>query len=394
MTTARWNLLLYAIAGDAREHQAVLAEIDDMREALTTDQCHIAAQVMTRRRTTRYWISAGDRTRTEVLAEPADASRQTALTGFLNAAARRFPAGSTALVLRAHGSGLDHVHDYPSKGDGLGGGMFAAAPWRDPRLDRLGLREPIGRPESYGCRWGPDPTTGRFLTNVTMKKAIAASSAGRVDVLALNACWMATLEIEHELRSVAAIQVASQVNAKPWPYRAIVAALSQDPARSAEDLAKLIVTSVGDEIARDVRQDAVSALRSGVAIEELAAAFDGYAQRVSALIDSDWDAVCEAVMTRAQRIDDPLQVDLVALTRVLGDRDRAAKAAAEVVRSRFAAMRIAGAAHAAHPGVHGLSIFCPKSTRIDLADAYKGTEFRTHSWAAFLDKFQRRLASS
>ena len=45
MNAATWNLVIYAIAGDAAEHQAVLHAIDDMRAALATDQCHIAVQV-------------------------------------------------------------------------------------------------------------------------------------------------------------------------------------------------------------------------------------------------------------------------------------------------------------------------------------------------------------
>ena len=67
MSAATWNLVVYAIAGDDTEHQAVLGAIDDMRAALTTDQCHIAVQVMAKARTTRYWISSHDKIHTEVL---------------------------------------------------------------------------------------------------------------------------------------------------------------------------------------------------------------------------------------------------------------------------------------------------------------------------------------
>jgi hypothetical protein len=57
-------------------------------------------------------------------------------------------------------------------------------------------------------------------------------------------------------------------------------------------------------------------------------------------------------------------------------------------------MRIGNAAHADHPGLHGLSIFCPKSLEVDLADAYAGTEFQTNAWAGFLARLQPRLAAS
>jgi hypothetical protein len=45
-------------------------------------------------------------------------------------------------------------------------------------------------------------------------------------------------------------------------------------------------------------------------------------------------------------------------------------------------------------GVHGLSIFCPRNAVADLAAAYRGTEFKTNSWASFLQRFQRRLGAT
>jgi hypothetical protein len=414
MSAATWNLVIYAIAGDDTEHHAVLGAIDDMRAALTTDQCHIAVQVMAKGQTTRYWISSHDKTRTEVLPDVVDASHQASLTAFLNLAGKRLPAGATALTLWAHGSGLDHIHDYHKKpggpgGGGLGGGSPTKKPGGLLAADQAArLRTPYGRALSprgrlaawlprhpgYGCRWGPDPNTGRFLTNVTMKKAIAASLAGQVDLLAINACWMATLEVEYELRHAAPAIVASQVYAKPWPYRAIVEALSQRPAQTAEQLAQTIVAAVSAEIAAGQRDDAVSAFRAGTALDDLAAAFDAYAELATHLIDTDWEAVRDALMTGVQRLDDPYQADLVSLVKLLGKHDRHAHAAGQAVAQQLEAMQIGNAAHDQHPGLHGLSIFCPKSTEVDLADAYAGTEFRTNAWSGFLAKFQPRLAAS
>ena len=438
MQAVRWNMIVYAIAENADEHGRITDAIGQMHKALTTDQGHIAVQVHAASQTTRYWISAGEGVRTQVLPKIVDASRRRALTGFLNEANKAFPASSSMLVLWAHGSGLDHVHDYPAKAStpgpggevgghgapGLGGGLghadslsdhraaFAALRRRAPfghdgprsRRAALGEQTLLGRggpvqtpprkPEHYGCRWGPDPVTHQFLTNVAMKQAIAASARGHVDVLALNACWMAALEVEYELRNVAAVEVASQVYARPWPYGAIVASLSATPAQSADQLARTIVAAVQAEIALGKRDDAVSAVRAGGAMDALAAVFDVYARRVTALIDADWPSVQQAVMTGAQRIDDPYQVDLASLIRVLGTSDPEARAAAAVVAARLESMLVAHAAHASHPGVQGLSVFCPKSTHVDLVDAYQGTEFRTHSWAEFLIRFQRRLGSS
>lgn len=394
--TASWNLLVYAIAGTAGEHHNVLVAIDDLRAGLTADHARIAVQLMARDRTTRHWIAPGRDVRSEVLPEVVDAGHEAPLTAFLDAAGARFPAAATALVLWAHGSGIDHVHDTPARRDGgLGGGVEPRAaarpppaPWIDPPL-----RAPCP-PVPYGCRWGPDPNTGHFLTNVAMKQAIAASARGRVDVLGLNACWMAALEVEYELRRVAAIEVASQVYARPWPYRAIAAALSRAPAPSGEQLARAIVAAVRAEIAADQRRDAISAFHAEHAFDDLAAAFDIYARRVTALIDRDWPAVRDAVLHEALRIDDPLQVDLGSLVKVLGRNDAHAREAAHAVAWQLHTMRIANAAHRAHLRVQGLSVLCPRDTDVDLAAAYLGTEFRTHSWSGFLAKLQRRLAAS
>ena len=419
MIAPGWNVLVYALAGDDAMHATITHAIGRMHAALNTDQCNVVVQVHARSRTTRHWISTGHDVRTEVLPTVEDASEASTLTRFLNTTDHSLPDRSTALVLWAHSTGLDHVHDYARKAAGghpghagLGGGVGEVvgevvgqvvgqvvdrSPARgyDPTIGHAWRDQPSRqRPERYGCRWGPDPNTHRFLTNIGMKRAIAASTRHRVDVLGLNACWMASLEVEYELRSICDVQVAAQVDAQPWPYGEIIAALTAAPRQSAEQLATAIVASVASEITKGNRQDAVSALRSGAELDALATAFDAYAKRVTLLIDSDWDSVSTAVMEDAQRVDDPYLVDLMSLIRVLGKHDVKAKIAAAAVTSKFHAMRLASAASAAHPHLHGLSVFCPKSTLVDLADAYSGTEFRTNSWATFLLKFQQRLAAA
>jgi hypothetical protein len=413
-----WNLLLYALAGDDDEHKRVTQAIDDMHGALKSDRCNVAVQLHARSKTTRHWLSAGHKVRTEALPVVADASEPSSLTSFLNAAHRSSPDRSTALVLWAHSRGLDHVHAFPKKaaarqpglesvfgehpGPGLGGGVDVG--------EMLGNESPHGhdsslgggsldetsrrRPESYGCRWGPDPNTHRFLTNVGMKKAIAASTRRRVELLGLNACWMASLEIEFELRNVSDVLVASQVEALPWPYGAIITAVSTAQAHTAETLATAIVDSVKSEIAASKRRDTISALRCGTAMDELAAAFDAYAKRVMALIESDWESVAKQVTVEAPHVDDPNALDLMALIHVLGKHDLKAKIAAASVASKFRSMCVASAASTAHPHVHGLSIFCPRNAVGDFAAAYKGTEFRTNAWANFLQRFQRSLGAT
>jgi hypothetical protein len=125
-------------------------------------------------------------------------------------------------------------------------------------------------------------------------------------------------------------------------------------------------------------------------MDELATAFDGYAKRVTTLIESDWEAVSKAVMVEAWRVPDPYQVDLLSLIHVLGKHDLKAKIAAAAVDAKLRAMLVANAS--SDRKVHGLSVFCPKTSHVDLAAVYKGTEFRTNHWASFLLAFHSRLA--
>jgi hypothetical protein len=408
MTATGWNLFVYAIAGDDAELARATAAVHAMHGALTTKKCNIGVQLHARSKTTRYWLSAGHKPKPESLGV-VDASDPDALTRFLDAGNGQFPNRANALVLWAHSTGLDHVHNYARKaasrgagpesgpgdhaGHGLGG--MAVEPIGEPRGDIVPLMSPIAAPltlpERYGCGWGPDPNTKHFLTNIGMKKAIARSRRGRVEILGLNACWMASLEVEYELRRVSDVQIACQVDALPWPYGTIVAAIAEAPEQTTEQLAIAIVDSVRTEIRTHHRTDALSALMSGPALDELATAFQAYARRVTELIDSDWKAVSKAVMEEAQRVDDPYLVDLMSLIHVLGHNDVKARSEANVVAHRFRSMCLANAASTGHPHVRGLSVFCPRDTKVDLAGAYKGTEFRSHSWGHFLLKFQHRL---
>src|SRR5215468_2736739 len=109
MTTA-WNFLLYTVAGNADETAAVEHAVGAMHGAIG-DQCNVAVQLHVKAKTTRYWISSQGLV-TQQLKRRTDASLPQTLTGFLNAAHERFPASATALVLWAHGSGVEVVCEH------------------------------------------------------------------------------------------------------------------------------------------------------------------------------------------------------------------------------------------------------------------------------------------
>jgi hypothetical protein len=401
MPAAAWNFLVYAIADDPKQHAQFTDAIAQMRSALTGGDCKVVVQLHTKTSTTRHWLAAGKRPRVEHV-HGGGAANPDALTAFIDAAHRSRPAEATALVLLGHGNGLDDIHTPLTRPDpgATANAMLAPAPLADV-FDRTPSNHnlaAVGRYERTGgspvsvrkwrARLSRDPRTGEHLRNVDLRKAIARSLQKRVQVLGLNACWMATLEVEYELRSVAEIQIASQTYASPWPYGPIVAALAYAPAPSPAAVASAIVAAVRD----DRRDDTVSAIESGV-LAAFVAAFDLLAKRARALVEADWEAIAKVVGGEAQRVEDPYQVDLRSLIEALARHDGKARAAAGEALARLTELILDAAAGSNHPGVHGLSILCPMTTDLDLVDAYRGLQFRELAWVGFLRAYQAKLTS-
>lgn len=350
-----WQLLIYAMVGSDEEQRGIEKVIADMRGALRGEQrgdrCAVVVQVNGKDAMQRYWLTRGGYV--EEPHEWVNSGSPEALTGFLDAGCQRLGGERTALVVWAHGEGVD---------------TLTQGRWRA-----------VTTPRRLGPQWG----TNDFLTNDEVRDAIARSALTKVDLLAFNACVMGLVEVAYEMRAVADVLVFSQLFARTWPYGEIVGALSEGAEQSASQVGELIVSQV--------RDDAVSAIASS-ALEEVFEEIDGYAALVTPLVATSWGAVREAVMAKAQRVHDPYQVDLISLLEVLGAEDEQAAGAAGRVIARLRDAAIVGsAALESHPRLSGLSIFCPKSTTVDLDAAYSGFAFRKNRWKGFLRAFQDAL---
>jgi hypothetical protein len=377
--------LLLAVAGGDDEASAERASIGRalaaMGAALRDDADgaareagegpRVVAQLHTRGEVRRYHLTPAG---TTVEARPpADFSDAATLRRLLDEEAPE-PRRPTALFLYGHGSGLDEVRRKRPFGAARPGGLEAALP-----------------PGALPKRLGPDPTSGRFLTNRVLRDAIAGSLRRRVDVLALNACSMALLELTDGLRDVATVQLASQVDATIWPYHELLAALVRAPDLPAEELARALVGRIEEQLARRQRRDTLVALRSAE-LEALTAAFQEYARQATSLLRSQWDDVRAVIIDEAQRVYDPYQVDLLSLTGRLAARRPELTAAAAEVRARFAAARVACAVAPERGEVHGLSLFCPDDVEVELEAPYRGTRFAHSHWALFLRELHGQLA--
>lgn len=384
MSQPSWGLLLYAMVGSEEERGLILDAARAMSSALQTDACAIAVQINTASHMERHWISKSAYSSERHAA--VDGSKGAELTRFLDEGRARLAAASTALVVWAHGEGVEILESYLA--------MYKV--WPKDRTQRWPKSIPIAARdllERYTdkARLGPDWGTQQFLSNDDVRSAIAASARGKVELLAFNACAMGMIEVAYELREVTDVLVFSQLFARTWPYGAIAAELSRGPGLSASDLGRLIVSCVQAELTSGARQDAVSAVATA-SLGALFQAFDAYALCVTSLVSSDWKAVRRAVMQTAQRVHDPYPVDLLSLLGALGAGNEAATDAAQRVRALLQSSVILGnAAPTSHPGLQGVSIFCPKSTTLSVDAAYSSFDFARSKWIGFLRKFQREL---
>ncbi len=73
--------------------------------------------------------------------------------------------------------------------------------------------------------------------------AISAQRGGKVDLVGMDACLMAMMEVAYQIKDYADILVASEENtpADGWPYDAILGELVNNPLMSPEELASVIV---------------------------------------------------------------------------------------------------------------------------------------------------------
>ncbi len=92
-----------------------------------------------------------------------------------------------------------------------------------------------------------DETSGNdALTMAELRDALAtinASTGNKIDILAMDACLMGTLEVAYELRDYASILVASEdaILAAGFPYDTVIADLCADPTQNTTEFASTIV---------------------------------------------------------------------------------------------------------------------------------------------------------
>lgn len=182
-----------------------------------------------------------------------DSGDPAALVDFARWSATVAPARRYALVLWSHGSGWE-----PSEMERQAQQQPAQEPVTKTELTQRGnedgrqvffsttLRRLLSLPTPPERAVAFDDGSGHSLDTIELgnvMEAIARQLGQPVDVLGMNACLMASVEVAYQIRQHARVYVASEglVPAQSWPYDDILAALKAEPDVDAGALGKLIV---------------------------------------------------------------------------------------------------------------------------------------------------------
>ncbi|GAP63557.1 hypothetical protein ARMA_1980 [Ardenticatena maritima] len=435
MSQADWTLMLY-MAGD---NGILLADpldafgyldVQELKDGLrrlspdARDRVHVVVQFDTREQGThRYHLSpaadlASDRVQT---LDETNTGDPATLRDFIVWAVQTYPARHYALVLWNHGNGWDDTDVYA---------RFRA------RLDEAAREEPAMRavfnvpafrralftstlehlstaaatPSQRGVLY--DDSSLDFLDNRELQQALqqALADAGlpAIDLLGFDACLMAMLEVQYQVREQARLVVASQAlePAYGWPYNRLVQAL---PGATPEQVARALVRDyvetynlgVYSRFQHEITQSAVATAR----LPALVNAWNALAQ---ALLASLHEApVFRAVLNARQQAhrfyNRPDYVDVGTFAAALAQQPHLPPGARSVlaqirnllhpqgnlVLANQALVRRGG--NAPEPlAVSGVSVYFPERGVDDVAlrDLYGALDFsREALWDEFLEHF-------
>ncbi len=431
---AQWTVMVY-MAGD---NGVLLAEpmetagyedLKEMKQAGSTDHVHVLTQFDTKgdHKTYRYRLRAGTTLEEDLVQTISETNTgdPTNLVDFIVWAAREYPAEKTLLILWNHGNGWDDEDLYAS---------FRAVEERLPvdeaetraiaqksRLRRALFRSTLANipreavePGRRGILY--DDSSMDFLDNRELKEALrqAVQQAGleRIDILGMDACLMAMLEVAYQVRDTCRYVIASE-EVEPmrgWPYDIFLDALTNEPKMDAR-------TAAEEAVSRYVRSYDTGVLSPDVTLSaldmarlpDLITALNQFALAVLGRLHEM--VVFEAVATarrKAQRFQKDGYIDLGHFLRLLQARlpdGDALKAAAQAVRDMLRAGEAVLAAQIAGRGVEhaeGIAIYFPEQgtppedgitalyAKLDFAEDCRWAAFLTHYHATRKAYYERR----
>jgi len=245
---AEWTIVTYIQADNNLDYFAY-HNINDMQTVSIPDNVNVLVQwdQPDNDRTWRYKIVEGGRIEDASLTIEMGINPKQELIDMAQWTKDKYPAKHYAIILWNHGAG---VIDYKSQKLGAGMSLSMASRLKQvtmPWLEIPGLKVPKGRGILY------DDTQGTFMNNQDLAEAFATISnqvyGKKVDIVGMDACLMAMLEVGYQIRNYADYFVASEENepGEGWSYSGFLNLLCADPsACGPRELAAHIVNSYGE----------------------------------------------------------------------------------------------------------------------------------------------------
>lgn len=342
----------------------------------------------------------------------------------------RCPAKRTMLVLWNHGLGWKDDYIY-AKVRGMSRSATRGRPKRASnftmfrttakRINRRASRTKDDSTRGILC----DDTSMDFLTNKEMSQALRVaefatdeadavavfSDKPRLDqlmswgnegalrhlsIIGMDACLMAMIEVQYQVRKFADVMVASQ-EVEPmhgWPYDTILAELAARPAMDAKELSTLIVDKFvqsyleRERTVPDVTQSAVDLSRLGEAADLIQAFARSLGKEFKdVFLETAYKKARDSASRDGYAFEDPEYVDLVSLLDAMIRGYRGDASASKAIQDAAALQDwllserspvIHNAASGKFDGkAHGVSIYVPRDLPSPL---YKEIDFHSAGW--------------
>ncbi len=453
-TTERdWTILLYMAGDNGRVFQtkygsySLMAEmtsaghtdIGEVQKAGTTDKVAVLAQFDTLgdKGTFRLELRQGRNTEEDVVATipEANTGAPAELAKFIVWGMNRCPAKHTMLVLWNHGLGWKDDDIY----QGVRSMSRAVRSGRKVRETNVAMfkstaatvqalvSDPNMDDETRGILC--DDTSMDFLTNVEMSQALrvaevaadeaevaaifadqaridAALAAGpeatrrRLNIIGMDACLMAMVEVQYQVRKYADVMVASQ-EVEPmhgWPYTEIVTKLNAKSQMTPQELGALIVDEYAESYTGTRGRSAVTQSAVDLArLEDAARLVKQFTTAFNAAYAQDEDlqfALFKAGQGTRGIFEDDEYVDLVEFLRIIlaryGDRAGSPVVVAAQDLLGFWTARADGpivdnsATGKYENKAHGVSIYLSQAYN-PVPELYKGMDFAQAGWFEMLE---------
>ena len=320
-----WTVMIY-MAGDNDLNSFCWKDLAELKSVGSSDALNIVVQIDTMRAklTRRYYVTKKQTRQKDVVMtlEETDTGDPKVASAFFEWAIRKYPAERYLVGFWNHGSGIDETDVYArsrARGIPVSRGkarVVASHPVRRALFSTT-RRQILGR-RTRAIAY--DDSAKDFLDNKELAKVLAntAVAAGHpVDLLGLDACLMAMVELAYEMRDNAGAIVGSQ-QLEPgdgWPYDKVVGAIAANPAITARELASRIVreyvASYTDDSVTQSAVDTASVATLARSVSELAAAL------IAGLDDANLYRAIDRSVKAAQRFDTKDFVDLGSLAALL-----------------------------------------------------------------------------